>query len=205
MRMTKASHRTGLHMRLPEFAIRLMLIALAFVWLLPYPASAHDRADEAEVPTMVRATDPQGLMAVLRGAGYDSVKFHPRAEGRAAASIEIVVEGLTFLVLFSDCEEAIPDFCETLVLSTSWDRKTPISDAAITKANQQYRYVSVWRDEDGDPFMQWAILTRRDGISAPLFLNAIERYLGVVRQFWRVAFDGDVQKVAEKVASESDQ
>jgi hypothetical protein len=77
------------------------------------------------------------------------------------------------------------------VLSTSWDRDTPIADSVIAEANRNFKYVSIWRDEEGDPVLQWAILTRDTGIAPPLFLNALQRYLGIVSDFDSIAFEGD--------------
>ena len=66
-----------------------------------------------------------------------------------------------------------------------------MSDSAIAEANQKFKYVSVWRNNNGDPVMQWAILTRDTGIAPALFLNALQRYLDIVRDYDEVAFEGD--------------
>ena len=139
---------------------------------------------------MAKATDAPGLLAILKQAGYDA-KFTPLEDEDRAASIEIATQKGNIFVQFSDCEDAVPDFCDTLVLSTSWDRSTPMADSVIAEANRTFRYVSIWRDEDGDPVMQWAILTRDTGVASPLFLNALQRYLSIVRDFDEIAFEDD--------------
>lgn len=138
----------------------------------------------------VKATDAPGLLKILRQAGYDA-KLTERAAEDESTSIAIPTRGGDSYILFADCQDAVPDFCETLIFSTSWDRTTPISDTAIADANSRFKYVSVWRNDDGDPEMQWAILTRDIGIAPPLFLNALQRYLSIVSDFDDVAFDGD--------------
>ena len=172
---------------------RIGFAALA-LFLHAAPVAAQDKgegqAKTPEAPTMVSATDANGVLAAVRAAGFDDVELIPR-DGESSTSIRITNEELNSFVLFSDCDEAIPDFCETLVLSTSWNRNVPISDAAIAKANYTNKYVSVWRDEDGDPVMQWAILTRRDGIPSKVFAEALTRYLGIAQNYWDVAFEGD--------------
>jgi len=138
----------------------------------------------------VKATDAPGLLTILRQAGYDA-KLKERAGEDESTSIAIPTRGGDSYILFEDCQESVRDFCETLILTTSWDRTTPISDSAIADANSRFKYVSVWRNEDGDPEMQWAILTRDIGIAPPLFLNALQRYLSIVSDFDDVAFEGD--------------
>lgn len=139
---------------------------------------------------VIKASDAPGVLAVLKQAGFKA-KLKPRKGDDTNTSIEVATRDGSISVNFSDCDEAIPDLCETLVLSTSWNRKTPISDSAIAEANRKFEYVSVWRDEDGDPVMQWAILTDVAGIAPPLFLNALQRYIDVVRDFDDIAFEGD--------------
>ncbi len=168
------------------------LAAAGLAGLLASTAAAAQDAEpdqSAPAPGVVAATQAQGVLAAVTAAGYQA-QFLER-EGGASATIEIDSDGLLSLIVFDDCNDAIPDFCETLVLSTKWDRAVPISDAAIASANQQHKYVSVWRDEDGDPLLQWAIITGREGIPTPVFLSALDRYLSVAQDFWDVAFEGD--------------
>lgn len=162
-------------------------------------AASPVQAQEAQLPT-VKATDAKGLLKVLREAGYKA-QFEETDEEGELPSIEITMRDGPVYVIFSDCDEAVPDFCETLVLSTSWDRTLPISDAAVTDANYKFKYVSVFRDDAGDPVMQWAILTRDIGVSQPLFLNALQRYLDIVRDFTDVAFEGDEEPEAATAAA----
>lgn len=158
----------------------------ALIWALaaicPVSLSAQDKSEP-----MVKAADAPGVLKAIKQAGFKA-EFKPREGDDSIASIEVVTRDGTVYVQFSDCEDAVPDFCETLVLSTSWDRESPIADAVIADANRNHKYVSIWKDEEGDPIMQWAILTGESGIAAPLFLNALQRYLDVARDFDEVAF-----------------
>jgi hypothetical protein len=149
------------------------------------PLSAQEKP-----PAAVKATDASGLLAILEAAGYET-KLYPRKDEDSPASIELTTRGGYSSIIFSDCKDSVPDFCETLVFSTKWNRDLPISDSAIVDANRKLEYVSVWRNEDGDPVVQWAILTRDIGVSPALFLNALQRYLDVVSEFDEVAFEGD--------------
>jgi len=164
-------------------------VLLAAAAALAVGAGSPALAQDKPAP-VVKATDAPGVLAVLQQAGYDAV-MNPREKGDISVSIEITVREGPVYVQFTDCQEAVPDFCETLVLSTSWDRTTPMADSVIAEANRNFKYVSIWRDEEGDPVLQWAILTRDTGIAPPLFLNALQRYLGIVSDFDAIAFEGD--------------
>jgi hypothetical protein len=177
-------------------AVRYLAV-LAAASIVGMSGAAPLSAQEKSAMT-VKATDAPGLLALLEAAGYEA-EFFPRKDDDSA-SIELTTRGGTSSIIFSDCKDAVPDFCETLVLSTSWDRDVPISDSAIAEANRTFEYVSVWRNEDGDPVVQWAILTRDVGGPTSVFLNALQRYLDVVSEFDDVAFEGD--KPVEKVSDE---
>ena len=177
------------------FRYSLALISAVLAVAAGAPVMAQDMP-----ASMVKASDAPGVLAVLKQAGYKA-KLEPRKGEDSSTSIEIITRDGSTFVTFSDCDEAIPDLCETLVLSTNWNRKTPISDSAIAEANLKFKYVSVFRDEDGDPVMQWAILTDVAGIAPPLVLTALQRYHNVVRDFDEVVFEGDeVNKPADPSA-----
>lgn len=163
--------------------IRIALVALVL------GATGPVQAQESPLP-MVKATDSKALLKILREGGYKA-KFAEPDEPGESPSIEITMRDGPISVIFSDCDEAVPDFCDTILLSASWDRSLPISDVAVADANSKFKYVSVFRDDAGDPVMQWAILTRDIGVSQPLFLDALSRYLEIVRDFSEVAFEGD--------------
>ncbi len=154
-----------------------------------FAATVAANAQAASSP-MVSATDTQSVMNALGTAGYEA-SFNARSEDGGEAFIQVETADGISTVRFSDCEEAVPDFCETLILSTWWDRETPISDELVAAANRNHKYVSVYRDDDGDPVMEWAVLTRNEGIPATVFIDAFERYVSVASDFGDFAFEGD--------------
>lgn len=161
----------------------LFTLAMGALAVSAFPVSAQDSAPN------VSASDTQSVEKALRGAGYDFDVSE--REGGKRTMINISSGSDYASVIFDDCNDAVPDLCNTLVLSTWWDRETPISDKAVAAANLNHKYVSVFRDSDGDAVMQWAILTRREGIPATVFLNALVRFIAVARDFDAVVFDGD--------------
>ncbi len=164
--------------------------ALAALGMSAAPLVAQDTA--VEPPERVSARDADSVLAALVSAGYEANLT--RDEDTGAPSIDLTLEGGPADVLFADCDTTIQDRCDTLVFSVQYNRNLPISDRAVREANQQYRYVSVWRDEDGDPIVQWALLTEDKGIPTPLFLSALSRYSGIADAFAEVAWDGDTDE-----------
>lgn len=152
----------------------------------------------------VTATNMDGVAKTLRDAGYD-IEVVERVEGENSAYINIDTGTGQIGVIFSDCNDAVPDFCETLILSTWWERDTPISDRAIVAGNYNNKYVSVFRRDDGNPGMQWAILTRREGVPSTLFLNALHRFAGIARDFRDVAFQKETTSEAEALDDTSEE
>ncbi|MEE4538983.1 MAG: YbjN domain-containing protein [Erythrobacter sp.] len=153
-------------------------------------------AAQEPVPATVSAADPAGLHRILLDAGYEATLDLEREPGDLNVVRVNTPDGPTD-ILATDCDEAVPAFCETLVLSTLWDRTLPMSGDRVAEANRSFRYVSVWIDDDGDPIVQWAILTRADGIPTPIFLDALERYLAIVRDFGDFAFIDDASDESE--------
>ncbi|MEM6475712.1 MAG: YbjN domain-containing protein [Pseudomonadota bacterium] len=169
------------------FAHALTRFAAAIALLFALPAMAQD-----EAPERVSARDADGVLAALKGAGYEAELT--RDEETGEQQIDVELRGGPARVLFADCDEEETRKCDTLVLSVYYIRNLPISDRAIRVANQEHRYVSVWRDGDGDPVVQWAILTQDIGVATPLFLEALNRYSDIIDDFGAVAWDGDIEE-----------
>ena len=133
------------------------------------------------------------MKASYRGAIHDAIADAMRADERVVLLGEDVGRyGGTYAVSKGLLEEFGPDRV----------RDTPISDKVITESNYNFKYVSIWRDESGDPVAQWAILTRDIGVPQPLFLNALQRYLEIVRDFGEIAFaDDEAPKLDKTTAS----
>lgn len=197
-------------MQATRFTIKAALALTAALALVSVPGERlRAQPPSPQTPAVpegrIAATDATGLVRALKAAGYEDAEFVAREGEDELAFVRFTANDLTSNILFTDCDEAVPDFCETLVLSTSWNRTTPMTAEAVASANREYRYISIWCDDDGDPYAQWAVFTGRDGIPASVFLKALERYTDVVYDFWDVVFDGDEEnpmKVAETDAAD---
>ncbi len=121
---------------------------------------------------MVSAADPQGMAAVLSEAGYTTeVDVDDVGDPR----IVIELNGWGSSILFYGCDEVTHDGCDSIQLSTGFDRETPMDPATALEVALRWRYVAVSLDEDGDPYLRWDIVTQ-DGIPQAVFLDAVRRY-----------------------------
>ena len=165
----------------------ILLAATAMLFSTPVMA----QSDESKALKMVQASKPETVLAALKEAGYEDAQYLPRDEDGGAATIEVKWDEVSFYILIDDCDEAIPDYCQSVVFSFAWDRNTPMSSDAVARANQTFRYITVFLDEDGDPYAQWVVFTGEKGIPQEVFSAALERYLDVVAEFWDFAFEDD--------------
>lgn len=173
---------------------RFVLHISAFAAVLSSGIVGHVAYASQPAPERVSARDADGVLAALVSAGYEAQI--ERGEETKSIWINVELPGGPARVLFSDCDETITARCDTLILSVYFVRNLPISDRAIREANYNHRYISAWRDEDGDPVLQWALLTNDIGIATPLFLDAVKRYSDVIDDFGEVAWDGDTDEAA---------
>ena len=60
-------------------------------------------------------------------------------------------------------------------MQTGFDRKEPWSAEAALQISEKYRFVSVWLDDEGDPYVRWDIVTG-GGIPTKVFLQALREY-----------------------------
>ena len=177
--------------------LRLPFLIAVIAILFSAPAVAESAKNDAI--KMVQASKPETVLAALKKAGYEDAQYLPRDEDGGIPAIEVKWDEVSFFVLIDDCDEAVPDYCQSVAFSMAWDRKTPMSSDAVARANREFRYITVWLDDDGDPYAQWVIFTGEGGIPQEVFGAALERYLDVVAEFWDVAFENDGDEESDSV------
>lgn len=123
-------------------------------------------------PEMVTAKNPAELTMVMMNAGYD-VELTVDGIGDPLIATEIV--GMPLRVYFYGCDEETNDNCDTLQLSTGFDRQEPWTRGEALTISEQLRFASVRLDDEGDPFISWDIVTG-DGIPATVFLQSLEHF-----------------------------
>ena len=131
---------------------------------------------------MVTATNPVAIHKLLTEASMEA-ELQSHSDSNQPASITIQTEAGGSDIVMSDCDDAIPDFCETIILSTGWDLDEPMTAEQVAKVNASFPYVSVYLDDEGDPYVHWAIVTGTEGIPGPVFLKALSRYIEVATGF----------------------
>lgn len=69
--------------------------------------------------------------------------------------INSAADGQTFKIYFYDCDEA--KRCKALQFSAGFDLKTPLKLEKANEWNRNNRYLKVYLDDDGDPYVQYDV------------------------------------------------
>lgn len=146
---------------------RLVLLAAMFAAAVPGSSVAAQGA-----PAMVSAGDPQGVAAAMRYAGYPAELKTDRV---GDPMIETEFAGYRGGVYFYGCDEDTHTNCQSLQLGVGFDRAEPMDMSAANAMVAKYRFASVHLDDEGDPWVQFDIVTL-DGIPAPVFLKALDHF-----------------------------
>jgi hypothetical protein len=123
-------------------------------------------------PNMVSAADPGTLVSAMEFAGYEaSVAIDEVGD----PMITTELGGWLTNIYFYGCDENTHQQCDSIQLQTGFDRKEPWSAEAALQISEKYRFVSVWLDDEGDPYVRWDIVTG-GGIPTKVFLQALREY-----------------------------
>lgn len=152
------------------------VVSLAAVLMLAAPAQAADE--------MVTANSPQGIAAIMELAGYD-VELDTDSVGDPMIKTELA--GWEARIVFYGCDEETHDGCDSLQLTAGFDRAKPWTAEEAIQISSKYRFASVWLDEEGDPFIQWDIVTA-DGIPAKVFLRSIREFTQAITNATELIF-----------------
>lgn len=146
--------------------------------VLMVPASAQAAAETA------RASDPQGLVAILDAAGREP-KLSKDDGGDPL--IELDLDGYKGLLMFYGCDEQTHDKCESLQLQAGLDSEQPLAAETALSISRQYRFSSVHLDDEGDPWIKWDIITGK-GIPSEVFLESVTSFSDVVSSAADIVF-----------------
>lgn len=164
--------------------ITIKLAALAGALALSTPAAASAQTQQ---PSVATAADPSGLVNLLDLAGYQ-----PKLgkDDLGDPKIELDLSGYDATIFFYGCGEKLHTGCTSLQIQTGFDRRKPWPDAEALKLAKKYRFASVWLDDEGDPWLQWGIVTG-DGIPAKVLLQSINMFRDTVDDAGDIVFDGE--------------
>ena len=118
------------------------------------------------------AKEPAGIVIALLNAGYDATL---ETDDFDDPIIRFEGEGYKYDMLFYGCDETTHEGCNSVQLRVGFDRAKPWNAEEAMKLMREYRYTSVYLDDEGDPYIVWDIVTG-DGIPAAVFLDSIERF-----------------------------
>ena len=122
---------------------------------------------------MVRATDPQSVVAALQSGGY---KADLGKDSTGDPRIRSAASGSNFVVTFYGCKDNTN--CKTVTFYAGWTG-TNTSLNQINEWNKSKRFSRVYIDKDGDPVMEFDIDLDDGGMSQALFIDNV--------QFWEIA------------------
>lgn len=145
--------------------MRVSVVAFAMVAAFASPVYA-------QTPAMVSAGNPAGIVRLLDQQGM-SPKLDKDSYGDP--TIEFELSGYKTSLLFYGCDEDTHSGCTSIQLRAGFDRDKPWTAAEAIEVSKKYRFVSIWLDNSGDPWVQWDILTG-SGIPATVFTDALTKF-----------------------------
>jgi Putative bacterial sensory transduction regulator len=149
--------------------MRMMHIALAaLVAGTAVPAGAQ----------MVRAQDPQSLVAAMQEAGY-AAKLGTDKVGDPM--ITSGSSGTSFQVFFYNC--TAHKACATVQFHAGYDLTKPLPLDRINEWNGSQRFGRAYLDKEGDPILEMDLDLDDGGLSRPLFSDNLEFWTSVMTAF----------------------
>ncbi len=141
-------------------------LALAAVWSVPAAAE--------EVPMTVSAADPEGIVAVLKFAGYPA---ELTTDDVGDPQIDTEFSGLLGVIMFYGCHEKTHLGCDSVQLRVGLDRREPMTVDWLHSEFGNDRFYGVHLDDEGDPWFNWDIVTGKgEGIPTSVFLLAVNQF-----------------------------
>ena len=132
----------------------------------------------------VSAGHPPGIIKALQGAGYSPTLDK---DSYGDPSIEFELAGYKTVMIFYGCAEDTHDGCDSVQLRVGFDREKPWTATEALEVAKTYRFVSVWLDDEGDPWVQWDLVTGK-GIPSDVFLSAVENFGGTLEDAAELVF-----------------
>jgi hypothetical protein len=148
--------------------ILTILTAAAALAAAPAPAQGQ----------LVRAQDPQSVVAALQGGGY-AAKLGTDKTGDPM--ITSGVSGTTFQVFFYNC--ANHKDCATVQFHSGYDLTTSPSLELINEWNKGQRFGRAYLDKDNDPILEMDVDLDDGGLSPALFIDNIEFWASILPDF----------------------
>nr|WP_070960983.1 YbjN domain-containing protein [Hyphomonas sp. Mor2] len=134
-------------------------------------------ASHADETRLVDAFDPKRIVSILQDEGYRS-KLSVDEDGKV--SIMSGAHGTDFHVYFEACSDGGTK-CEILAFRAGFDFDRPPAPAILDEWNLK-RWTKSFRDEDGDPFLEYAV-NMVHGVSEANFRDTLNWYVRELGEF----------------------
>lgn len=144
-------------------------IALTLAALAATPATAT-----------VSASNPQSVITALQNAGYKAVLEKDRD---GDPTIKTSMSGLRVQILFYGCTEHAN--CRTLQFNSGFDLKEAIPLEKLNEWSKANRWLTVYRDDEGDPITQMDVMVGPGGLPDQTFSDAVAVYEQAIGSFAR--------------------
>jgi len=126
----------------------------------------------------IRATDPQGIVALLQSEGY-AAKLEKTDKGDPV--IRSQSSGSNFSVYFYNCDKG--QNCATVQFYAGYDTDKKLSLEQINAWNQTNRFGRAYLDDEGDPNLEMDVDLDDGGMSRELFTDNFEFWTSVMAGF----------------------
>ena len=129
---------------------------------------------------MVRALDPQSVVAALQASGYAAKLGTDRVGDPMVTS---GVSGTTFQIFFYNCTNH--QACATVQFHSAYDISTPVGLDQINAWNQKKRFGRAFLDKENDPVLEMDVDLDDGGLSRLLFIDNVEFWASILAEFER--------------------
>lgn len=147
----------------------------------------------------VSAADPEGMASVLRFAGYPAKLTK---DDYGDPQIDTEFSGWNGAIMFYGCDDDTHTGCDSIELRVGFDREEPVTLALLNELSSS-RYIGAFLDDDGDPWINWDIITGNDeGIPAPVFMQSVNEFASGVEYAADLVFAEESEKGVDLDAPE---
>ncbi len=144
--------------------LRPALAALGL--MLAAPLAAQERAE------IITASNPPGIVIAMLNAG-----FNPELTKDRTGDPMIISRGdyANLYVLFFGCNPESHDNCQSIRFQVAFDRAKPWSPPEALNLANEFPFLSVRLDGEGDPFLHWDLVLG-EGIPLSVFIKNLRAF-----------------------------
>ena len=145
-----------------------LITAFAGLFFLFVGGQAHANTSSE----VISASNPAGIVVTLLNMG-----FNPELTADPVGDPLIISRsnGAVFSVFFFGCDENKHDACQSIRLQVGYDRANPWTPAQAIQLSQEFPFLAVRLDQEGDPFVHWDLYLG-EGIPEAVFIRNVRQF-----------------------------